>query len=627
MKKAILTILILLILNSVLKGQVAFEKIYYTNNIEMAKSIVQTSDSGYIIAGQTEKSGLGNFDACLIKTNIFGDTIWTKTYGSLGYDCGNSVQQTKDGGYIITGQTDNGYPSYPKMFIIKTDSKGDTLWTKIYGEDKGYFVTCVQQTNDSGYILVGSTNVTIDTTKIFLMKINANGEKLWLKRFGDSESAFSGTVIQTTDNGFVVIGSIARTTHFPNNSYKTDFHIFLIKTNEAGNTAWIHEYGGDIPSFGNDVKQTKEGNYVLAGSTIPINKTELDFYLLKVDREGNPVWSNTYGGDGSEGAAVISQTYDGGYMLFGNSNDYGSGDSKILIVNTDSLGRQNWQKFYRVANNSYYFNSAQQTIDSGFVIAGYCSVGYTIPMIYLIKTGIDICPIPFSKIIGDTILCEDTQNVLVAGSINSAYSYLWSNNETSGKISISQGGVFSVGVTDDTGCMKSDTIKIKEVPLPSFYLGNDTIINAFESVILKVNSDYASYLWSNGSSLDTVIVNSSDFAAGDNNISLFVTDQYGCSFSDTIQITINPAIEFIASDFKNNVIIYPNPSEDIIFLKITGLTSESEISIIDENGKLLLKKDMKSDTEQIDISNYPKGLYFVIIKSVKFSKLMKILKY
>jgi len=625
MKKIKSTILVLLIINYFLNAQVAFVRTYnqiYTS----ANSVVQTADSGFIITGAADMRPYGNYDVFLLKTNTKGESIWSKTFDFEQVDGGYAVQQTKDGGYVICGCTQKAYPSNSQIIIIKTDNLGDTLWTKSYGEDLGYFSPTIQETNDGGYILTGSSFITLDTTNIYLLKVDSIGEKLWLKNFKNTNYLYSGVVQQPIDNGFIIIGSIERAIYLDSDSAKKVHHISIIKTNDIGNIIWTCEYGDDVSVFGYDIKQTSENAFVITGSTTSANKTSEDFLLIKFDSKGNLLWSNTYGGEGFDEARAISLTSEGGYLLTGNSNSTDSGKPKILMIKTDSLGKEIWQKFYGENENTNFMYSAYQTFDGGNVIAGSTFTDVSNSKAFVVKTNSDGCLIPLPIIVGETVLCTGTKNDLEAGSIYNGNKYLWSDNETTEKITISHGGKYSVKVTDNAGCILFDSIDVKEISLPYFYLGNDTILNSYESLVLKADSNCTSYLWSNGSSIDSMLVNSSNFGTGEKKISLLVYDQYGCSFSDTILITINSNNNIISNDFKT-VLIYPNPSIDIINIKIVGENTVSELSILNENGTLLLKKNIESDFIPIDISNYPKGLYFVNIKSVKFSKSIKIVKY
>ena len=190
---------------------------YIYNNYDEGRSVQQTSDGGYIICGQTN-SFSNDYDVYLIKTDLNGDSLWTKTFGGTSYDDGYSVQQTSDGGYIITGRGD--------FQLIKTDMNGNSLWTKTFADGEG---KCVEQTTDGGYIIAGNTYRQNGGVDIYLVKTDINGNELWTKRFGGGEDDYGNSVQQTNDGGYIVAGTRA----FDYVSLWSN--VYLIKTDQNGN--------------------------------------------------------------------------------------------------------------------------------------------------------------------------------------------------------------------------------------------------------------------------------------------------------------------------------------------------------------------------------------------------------
>jgi hypothetical protein len=157
-------------------GNIIWAKTYGGTNWDEAFSVQQTSDGGYIVAGFTESFGAGGLDIFLIKTDANGNIIWAKTYGGTDNDYAYSVRQTSDGGYIVAGET-NYFVGDVNIFLIKTDANGNIIWAKTYGGTDWDDALSVQQTSDGGYIVAGKTNsfgaVGFD---IFLIKTDANGD-------------------------------------------------------------------------------------------------------------------------------------------------------------------------------------------------------------------------------------------------------------------------------------------------------------------------------------------------------------------------------------------------------------------------------------------------------------------
>jgi hypothetical protein len=207
---------------------VKFAKTYGGTGNDNARSVQQTSDGGYIVAGYTRSFGAGSDDIFLMKTDANGNLQWAKTYGGTYWDYAYSVQQTSDGGYIVAGYTYSFGAGGDDIFLIKTDANRNISWAKTYGgtdEDRAY---SVRQTSDGGYIVAGYTHsFGAGGQDFFLIKTDANGNLQWAKTYGgtDVDGAFSFQ--QTSDGGYILAGD---TRSFG----AGDYDIFLIKTDASG---------------------------------------------------------------------------------------------------------------------------------------------------------------------------------------------------------------------------------------------------------------------------------------------------------------------------------------------------------------------------------------------------------
>jgi hypothetical protein len=189
------------------------------------------------------------------------DTLWTKTFGGSSSDVGNSIQQTMDGGYIITGYTYSFGAGMGDVWLIKTDSSGNTSWAKTFGgsnRDKGY---SVKQTSDSGYILTGYTvSFSAGLEDVWLVKADANGDTQWTKTSGGIGLDIGSSVQQTTDSGYIIVG-------WTNSFGSGDYDFWLIKTNAYGDSLWTKTFGGIGSDVGKSVQQTIDGGYIITGYT------------------------------------------------------------------------------------------------------------------------------------------------------------------------------------------------------------------------------------------------------------------------------------------------------------------------------------------------------------------------
>ncbi len=307
-------------------GNVQWAKTYGGIDFDFAYSVQQTSDGGYIVAGDTRSFGAGYYDIFLIKTDANGNVQWAKTYGGTNDDRASSVQQTSDGGYIVAGHTFSfGAGSYD-IFLIKTDANGNVIWAKTYGGTDYDWASSVQQTSDGGYIVAGGTR-SFGAGDIFLIKTDANGNVIWAKTYGGT-SAYS--VQQTSDGGYIVAGA----TGF--GAGGSD--IFLIKTDANGNVIWAKTYGGISDDYAHSVQQTSDGGYIVAGHTFSFGVINVDIFLIKTDANGNVIWAKTYGGTSWDDASSVQQTSDGGYIVAGYIDSLGAGDDNFFLIKTDANG-------------------------------------------------------------------------------------------------------------------------------------------------------------------------------------------------------------------------------------------------------------------------------------------------
>jgi hypothetical protein len=139
-------------------GETLFTRTFGGTNYDYAGAVQQTVDGGYIVTGYTYSYGAGSMDVYLIRTDAYGETLWTRTFGGTETDQGFAVQQTTDGGYIVAGYTYSLGAGGPDAYAIKTDANGDSLWTGTYGSRLTEAGRSVQQTTDGGYIITGYTN-------------------------------------------------------------------------------------------------------------------------------------------------------------------------------------------------------------------------------------------------------------------------------------------------------------------------------------------------------------------------------------------------------------------------------------------------------------------------------------
>ncbi len=307
-------------------GDTLWCKTYGGADTEYGRDIKQTDDDGYIIVGSTQSYGLGGSDIYLIRTDSYGNKLWDKTYGGVTNDEGWSVEITSDDGFIICGNTDSYGAGYSDLYLIKTDSLGNTVWTRTFGGSGGESGVAVRQLADDSYIAIGSTgSFGTGYSSIYTVKADSNGDSLWAKTYGGIKADFGSDVEIAFDGSLLLCGWTA--------SYGAGFYdAYLVKIDPDGNFLWSQAYGGAKEDRAYSVQQAMDCGYILTGIMEGSATSLLDIYVIKTDPTGNRIWERTYGGSKSDVGRVIFQEPNRDYMLIGHTYSYTSGGSDIYIL-------------------------------------------------------------------------------------------------------------------------------------------------------------------------------------------------------------------------------------------------------------------------------------------------------
>ncbi len=313
-------------------GTEQWNRTYGGNDSYSGYSIQQTSDYGYIVAGETRSYGAGNSDFWLVKINPDGDEQWNKTFGGNYSEYANFVQQTQEGGYIVGGERANN-SGISVYWLVKTDSSGNEEWNRTLGND---WVDDMEQTSDGGYILAGTIyDYSVGRSDLWLIKTDSSGNEQWNRTLGGIERVLVKAVLESSDGGFIIAGETG--SHYGDNP----IGILLVKADANGYEEWNRTFTGIDYYTPNSLAQTLDGSYIIAG----IKETReddayyrdiSDIWLIKTDSKGNIQWYNGLGGSGKDSANFIQQTSDGGYIFAGSSSSYSNGNTEFWLVKLES---------------------------------------------------------------------------------------------------------------------------------------------------------------------------------------------------------------------------------------------------------------------------------------------------
>jgi hypothetical protein len=300
---------------------------------EAGESLIQTSDGGYAIAGSTTSFGAGGEDVYVVKLNAKGNLQWTKTIGGPDREEGRSLIQTSDGGYAIAGATNSFGAGYADVYVVKLDASGNIQWTKTIGGPGDEIGFSLIQTSDGGYAIAGHTeSFGTGDWDFYVVKLDTKGNLQWTKTIGGPESEWGNSLIQASDGGYAIAGT---TTSF--GAGRKD--VYVVKLDANGNLQWTKTIGGPKDDWGTSLIRTSDGGYAIAGYTDSFGAGGWDVYVVKLDAHGNLQWTKTIGGEYFDwGGPSLIQTSDGGYAIAGATGSFGAGGLDVYVVKLDKNG-------------------------------------------------------------------------------------------------------------------------------------------------------------------------------------------------------------------------------------------------------------------------------------------------
>jgi len=315
----------------------------------------------------------GNSAAGCVSASPSPDTTyWARTYGGSDHDrfgAGMTIPQTSDGGYIMVGGTlSYGAGGGAEVLVLKLTSDGSIEWQKTYGGSEHDSADTIQQVADRGYIVkAGTDSFGEGDGDVWLLKLNRSGGIVWQKSYGGSQSDVAAGIQQTKDGGYIIAGTTE--------SYGaggSDGWVFKLDPN--GDIEWQKAYGGIQNDSFNSVQQTTDGGYIIAGITESYGAGGSDGWVLKLAANGTVEWQKTYGGSKEDYPISIRQTMDGGYILGGETESFGAGSYDMWALKLASNGKINWQKVYGGSGQDFS-DMIVQTTDGGYIAAG-CTESY-----------------------------------------------------------------------------------------------------------------------------------------------------------------------------------------------------------------------------------------------------------
>ena len=255
--------------------------------------------------------------------------MWSQTYGGTDADYGRSVVETSDGGYAIAGCTKSFGDRGGVYWLVKTDEVGNMEWNQTYGGEEDEEAFSLVETSDGGYALAGLTNISnvIGYPKgdFLLVKTDGAGNMEWNKTYETPGGGYAYSVVEASDGGYAIAG-------------EKDRDIWLVKTDAFGNMEWNQTYGKTSWDEAFSLVETSDGGYAIAGRTYDSGAETNYVYLIKTDEFGTVEWERTYGGTGTNWGYSVVETSTGGYAIACTTWSFGAGGADVWLIKTDEYG-------------------------------------------------------------------------------------------------------------------------------------------------------------------------------------------------------------------------------------------------------------------------------------------------
>ncbi len=343
-----------------------------------ARSVISTDDGGYAVLGFSQSNDgditdkpTAQYDYWLLKFNANDELQWQKTYGGSNDDRGEKIIQTTDGGYALIGSSKSSdedaseNAGFQDIWILKLDAFGSILWQKSIGFSGADQGSSILQTTDGGYFISGILDVSASGGlgnenfkhaggDYWALKLDANGNTVWRNYFGGTNTETCYDAIET-DDGFILVGS-SDSADVDINNNKGSYDYWVVKIDKIGQLLWEKSLGGNEIETTYTIKNTTDGNFMLAGETrssdqdITNQNGAADVWIVKMNPEGDMLWEKNFGGTNFDAARSLANTQDNGFIIVGSSRSAdidvteNKGQNDVWMVKIDAAGKLLWQQ-------------------------------------------------------------------------------------------------------------------------------------------------------------------------------------------------------------------------------------------------------------------------------------------
>lgn len=622
---------------SFVKGQipiVEWQSSFGGTNWDDAFSVIQTADAGFLVAGSTNSTDFdiplnhGGMDYWVQKLDSEGAVEWSKTYGGSLDDFCYAMTLSHDGGFILAGvsYSVDGDITDPHglgdIWIVKLDALGTILWEKSLGGTHTEYPVDIIQDSDDNYICIGNTysndldvtehHGTTSSCDSWIVNISDAGILNWQHAYGSDNNDYSAAIVEIEDVGYMVScaagGGSGDVSSF--NGGSSDF--WVLNLNTKGDLLWEKCFGGTDLDAATDIVMDNDGNFIISGGTYSddgdvtgFHGGATDCWVVKVDVEGNPIWMRCYGGSGSEFAYDAMLTTENTYAICAETQSsdgditvaYGSAD--FWTFNLDLTGGIIWQKSLGGSDLEQPY-SIFQTLDSNFILGGRSK-----------SSDYDV-----------TENKGDFDRWIIKLKICSTVYFNDFDGDGFGDLAID-----SIACTAPTGFVpdSSDCNDLSNIIFPgAIEICNDLDDNCDGNIDNGLT--YIHYFQDlDGDMYGNIHIDSLACSP----LIGFTEDSTDCDDTDA---AVHPGAGEILNGYDDDcdslideglsihemlvssVLIYPNPADQFLFIMLE-LKGACDIEIIMLTGQIIFSSKMNSHINEVDISEFASGIYFVTVRT------------
>ncbi len=611
---------------------IQWEKSFGGRQAEYLFDIQATADYGFLLAGSSlsEKSGnkktdgLGDLDYWLCKMDEQGQLVWQKSYGSLNSDVLKVAKNTRDGGFILGGTSNNSFGISDDaksskryggndFWIVKLDAYGNQLWEQSYGGKGQDELTSILVLPNGEYLLAGSSNSSAERTTTpnpnskaaaqggmdyWLLRIDSSGQVIWQRTYGGKYNDQLTTATTTSDGGFIIGGY----SNSPASGNKTEAagafgsDYWVLKLDKDGALEWQKTYGGDKDDQLQVVVNCQDKGIILAGTSASAsgktkkvnNGSGTDFWLIKLDQYGTESWQKTYNFSETDVLKSVVENPDGSLLIGGYSGSNAQIDSDFngdfLALKTAANGEELWSKTVG-SDGADMLTKVIETRDGGYVLVGT-------------SDGTPVQKKKKKNILKKSGITNDSQQLhgaqTLSNELNSELDQARADVNDAYK---KQADALTYSAKDAIGLKDDSPIKLGGLSDQILGAGSNSGSNAYKNQLLgdKGKKKFP--------------------ASGDKSENLGNKDYWIVKLKDKQK----------KEEARKSLEAFPNPTTDQTNIVVGFPYEKGTLSVFDINGRLLDTVTVSEQTIPVSLGNYPAGIYVVEVVTNKGKASVKII--